>query len=145
MEWPFYLQYDAYDAVVMGVWLGRITIMLFLSLISCVVLHLSHESDWVLCLRWWDVMVLIVHLCATILAYVSLHATMCIDVTVRSELRMEIGDCESVEEWMVYWIGMHFLSGLPISSVPLVGEVRITHICIGHVFCWLSYSCGFSR
>ena len=45
---------------------------------------------------------LIVHLCATIFAYASLHATMCVDATVRSELRMESGDCESVEEWMVY-------------------------------------------
>ena len=44
----------------------------------------------------------IVHLCLTILAYALWHATMCVDVTMRSELRMESGDCESVEEWMVY-------------------------------------------
>ena len=44
----------------------------------------------------------IVHLCATVLTYVSLHATMCVDTAVRSELCMEIGDCESGEEWMVY-------------------------------------------
>ena len=45
---------------------------------------------------------LIVHLCLTILAYASLHAMMYVDATVRSELRMESSDCESVEEWMVY-------------------------------------------
>ena len=44
----------------------------------------------------------IVHLTATVLAYTSLHATMCVDATVCSELRMESGDCESVEEWMVH-------------------------------------------
>ncbi len=44
----------------------------------------------------------IVHLCASILAYVSLHATMYMDVTVCSELPMESSDCESVEEWMIY-------------------------------------------
>ena len=44
----------------------------------------------------------IVHLCLTILAYASLHATMCVDATMRSELPMESSDCESVEEWMVY-------------------------------------------
>ena len=44
----------------------------------------------------------IVHLSVTVLAYVSLHATMCVDATMRSELRMESGDCESVEEWMVH-------------------------------------------
>ena len=118
--------------------------MLSLSLISCVILHLQHESDWVLCLRWWDVVMPIVHLCAAILAYVSLHATMCVDATVRNELRMENGDCESVVEWMVYWIGMHFQFGLPISSVLLVGGVRITYISIGHVFHWPSYSYSVS-
>ena len=128
----------------MGEWLGRITIMLSLSLISCVVHNLQRESDWVLCLRWWDVVMSIVHLCASVFAYASLHAMMYVDATVRSELRMESGDCESVEEWMVYWIGMHYLSGLPISSIPLVGEVRITHICIGHVFRWPSYSYSVS-
>ena len=77
----------------MEVWLGRITIMLSLSLISHIVLNLDHESDWVLCLRWWDVVMLIVHLCLTILAYASLHAMMYVDATVRSELRMESSDC----------------------------------------------------
>lgn len=46
---------------------------------------------------------------------------------------------------MVYWIGMHSLFGLPIGSIPLVGGVRITHIFIGHVFRWPSYSCCSSR
>ena len=77
----------------MEVWLGRISIMLSLSLISHAVLHLQHESDWVLCSRWWDVVMLIVHLCLTILAYASLHAMMYVDVTMRSELRMESSDC----------------------------------------------------
>lgn len=86
----------------MEVWLGRITIMLSLSLISCVVIHLQHESEWVLCLRWWDVVMSIVHLTATVLAYVLLHATMCVDAIVCSELRIESSDCESVEEWMAH-------------------------------------------
>ena len=64
-----------------------------LSLISCIVHHLDHESDWVLCLRWWDVVMSIVHLCATVLAYALWHATMCINVTMRSELPMESSDC----------------------------------------------------